>query len=97
MLCLGIEIRMLAVYMSRNFWLFAVFLCPVMGRLRIYATDEARKQGRAQRAAERRKLRPRADVYLGKVIDLWNKTKCATGITSDIEFAICLLDRLVIC
>ena len=88
---------MLAVYTSRNFPLFGVFLCPVMGRRRIYATDAARRRGRAQKAAERRKLRPRADVYLGKVIDLWNQTKDTTGITSDIEFAICLLDRLVIC
>ena len=37
------------------------------------------------------------NVYLGKVIDLWNQTKCTAGIISDIEFAKCLLDRLVLC
>ena len=86
---------MLAVYTSRNFPLFAIFLCPVMGRPRKYATDAARKQARAQKAVERRKLKPSDSVYLGKVRDLWIQTKHATGMTSDLKFAICLLDRLV--
>ena len=62
----------------------------------MYVTELARKRVRAQRAAERRKQRPSKIVYLGKTFDLWNQTKCTTGITSDIEFAKCLLDRLVI-
>ena len=63
----------------------------------MYATESARKRVKAQRAAERRKERPGEIVYLGKTSDLWNQTKCTTGITSDIEFAKCLLDRLVLC
>ena len=47
----------------------------------MYGTEPARKRGSAQKDAERRKQRPCADVYLVKVIDLWNQTKCMTGIT----------------
>ena len=47
----------------------------------MYASEPARKRGSAQKDAERRKQRPCADVYLVKVIDLWNQTKCTTGIT----------------
>ena len=77
--------------------LFFALFCSTIGRPRMYATESARNWERAQRAAERQKQQPCANVYLGKVTDVWNQTKCTTGITSDIEFAKCLFDRLVLC
>ena len=76
-------------------------LCAIMGRPRTYATSSAKKRAKQLRE----KQVPRARIYLGKSMDLWNKAKetvelglGAGGISlSDAAFAKLLLDRLVIC
>ena len=64
------------------------------GRPRKYVTDSAKK--RAQ--AEQKRNRPPARVYIGeKAMSLWIQTKETTGIKTDAAFAMCLIDRLVLC
>ena len=65
----------------------------MMGRPRKYATAAAKKRAKS----ERDKQRPLNKVYMGKVMNLWNRTKDTTGITSGAGFAKFLLDRLVTC
>ena len=89
------------VCFSFNLWCVRVVavLCAIMGRPRTYATSSAKKRAKQLRE----KQVPRARIYLGKSMDLWNKAKetvelgLGAGGISDAAFAKLLLDRLVIC
>ena len=79
---------------SQFFCCFAVF-CSTMGRPRIYATESARKREstksrrKVETAAARRRVFGKSYILV--------KSNDTTGITSDMDFAKYLLDRLVTC